>query len=120
MLQFYPRDTEKVQNGNRGKTIKGKATSVTGQHLEVNNRITGKNFLVFQIVFQPGALYRITGIPANKLLNCYIDAEDIFGREVKMVNEQLYHARSYREMIVIVENYLQKIIYRNKKKSGTD
>jgi AraC-like DNA-binding protein len=114
-LQFYPRDTEKVQNGGSDKIITGKKTSVTGQHLVVSNRLTGKDFLVFQIVFQPGALYRITGIPANQLLNSYVDAENIFGKEIRLVNEQLYKAGSYREMVAIVEKYLQTIIRRKKR-----
>jgi AraC-like DNA-binding protein len=48
-------------------------------------------------------------------LNSYGDAENIFGTEIRLVNEQLYKAASYREMVAIVEKYLQTIIRRKKR-----
>lgn len=114
-LHFYPRDTEIVRYDGYNKIISGRKTSVTGQHTITNNRTTGKNFLVFQVVFQPGALYRLTGIPAREIVNSYIDAEDIFGKEVCSVNEQLYDAVNYGEMVSIVERYLLVITQKQKK-----
>lgn len=105
-LTFYPRDCEQVEYADSGKKA-GKLRAVLfGQQTEVTNRYVGKDFLLLQIVFKPGALYRITGVPSNEITNGYLDAELFFSKEIKQVNEQLNHCGSYREMIQVVENML--------------
>lgn len=114
-LNFYPRNVERVHYEDGHKIIPPKRAIVTGQHTVVNYRLTGNDFLVFMVVFQPGALYRLTGIPAAELMNRYLAAEDILGKEVRLVNEQLFNEKSYEEMVTIVERYLQGLIHRAKR-----
>jgi AraC-like DNA-binding protein len=108
-LQFYPRDTETVEYTEKKVVVSNKKATILGQHTIVNNRFVGRDFLVFQVVFQPGALYRITCIPAAELTNNYLDAEDIFGSATRLVNEQLFDANNYGEMIQIVELFLHRL-----------
>lgn len=105
-LQFYPKDCESVNYPHSDLAISGKKTTIIGQHTIVNHRHVGKEFLSFQVVFQPGALFRLTRIPSDELKNVYMDAEDIFGNQVSFVNEQLFHAGSYAEMVSVVETFL--------------
>lgn len=77
-LQFYPRDTETVEYINKKQVIADKKAVILGQHTIVNRRYVGRDFFAFQVVFQPGALYRIIGISSDDLTNIYTDAEDIF------------------------------------------
>lgn len=114
-LSFYPRDTETVEYVNSGKKITNLKAVVIGQQSEVTNRFVGKDFLVFQIVFRPGALYRVTGIPSNQLTNCYFDAETIFLKDIKEVNDKLNDAVNFTEMVVIAETFLSKQINRSVK-----
>ena len=114
-LQFYPRDTETFSFNNGANNYCGKRIVVTGQHTRVSNRYIGRDFLTLQVVFQPGALYRLTGIPASELNNTYLDADLIMGAEVNLVNEQLFYAKSHRQMIEIVEQYLRKLIRLSRK-----
>lgn len=79
-----------------------------GQQSEVTNRFVGKDFLVFQIVFRPGALYRLTGIPSYELNNGYFDAETIFSRDIKEVNDKLNDAANVNAMVMIIESFLSK------------
>jgi AraC-like DNA-binding protein len=109
-IQFYPRDTETVLYPDSNLTISNKKTTVTGQHTIINHRYIGNKFLTVQVVFQPGALFCITGIPMNELANKYMDAEAIFGTDIHLVTEQLYFAGSHNEMIGIVETYLAGLI----------
>ncbi len=109
-LSFYPRDTETVEYTNSGIQIQNLKTVVFGQQTEVTNRYVGKDFLVFQIVFRPGGLYRLTGIPSHQLNNSYFDAETIFNRSIKEVNEKLNDASNFSEMVVVVESFLRKQI----------
>lgn len=120
-LQFYPKDTETVVYPDYKNAISNKKATVTGQHVVVNNRRVGKDFLCFQIVFQPGAFYRITGIVMQELTNVYMDAEDIFGCRLRYINEQLAGALSYGEMIKIAERFLSELIKRvTKEKHSVD
>lgn len=114
-LQFYPKDAETVKYPGLDLEISNKKVTVIGQHTIVNHRHVGKEFLCFQIVFQPGALYRITGIILSELKNTYLEAEDIFGTGIHHTNEQLYHAKSYSEMISIAEGFLVHLIKGSKK-----
>jgi AraC-like DNA-binding protein len=114
-LEFHPKDTETVIIGDNPTSHVGKRTVITGQFTCVSNRYIGRAFLVLQVVFQPGALHRITGIPANKLNNTYVDANLILGNEVDIVNEQLFYAKNYQDMIKTVENFLRRHIKKARK-----
>lgn len=114
-LSFYPRDTETVEYVNSGTKIANLKTVLIGQQDEVSNRFVGKDFLVFQIVFCPGALFRLTGIPSHQLNNCYLDAETIFSKDIKEVNDKLNDAANFSEMIVVIETFLLKQINRGVK-----
>lgn len=107
-LSFYPRDIEKLQYADSGKWHTNLKSVLFGQQQEVTNRYVGKDFLVFQIVFRPGALYRLTGIPSHEITNQSLDAEAIFPSYFKEVNEQLFHAPDFTTMIQVVEAFLIK------------
>lgn len=109
-LQFYPRDPESVTYSDQAAVYCHQAAALTGQHTVVSNRYIGRNFLTVQVVFQPGALYRLTGMPARELANGYLNAESVLGGAVRTVNEQLAAASSYREMIALVEAYLLGLV----------
>ncbi|MEI6088319.1 MAG: helix-turn-helix domain-containing protein [Bacteroidota bacterium] len=105
-LTFYPRDCENVEYTESGKKT-GKLNAVLfGQQTEVTNRFVGQDFLLFQIVFKPGALYRITGIPSYEITNSYLDAELFFTKEIKEVNNRLNECCNNIEMIRVIENFL--------------
>lgn len=65
-----------------------------------------EDYLMLKVVFKPGALYRLLGIPLSEFENQYVDAELVIPGDVKAVNEQLINAQSYLEMIRIIEQYL--------------
>ncbi len=114
-LVFYPFDSEKVEYKNSGRIIKNIPVVLYGQFSEVTNRTIGQNFLAFQLVFYPGALYRLTGIPAAELTNEYMDAENIFSAELRNINEQLFHAANYTAMIEIADSFVRSLIKKNRK-----
>lgn len=109
-LTFYPRDWESVEYASSGKKAGNLQSVLFGQQTEVTNRYVGKDFLLFQIVFKPGGLYRITGVPSYEITNGYLDAELFFSREIKPVNDRLNDCRSYNEMVSVVETFLHRQI----------
>lgn len=114
-LAFYPYDTETVEYKNSGKIIKNIASVLYGQFSEVTNRNIGHNFLVFQIIFNPGGLYRLTGMPASEINNQYIDAAGVFGSDINYINEQLAVAGSYEAMTAVANDFMRRLIKKQKK-----
>ena len=107
-LSFYPKDTETVSYTKSTTKISNLKSVLMGQQSEITNRYVGNDFLVFQIVFRPGALFRITGIPSYELTNSYINAETIFPKEIKNINEQLHQAKDYVQMKSVIESFFME------------
>jgi AraC-like DNA-binding protein len=104
-LQFFTTpNTISYDNGRRVITIK--QSLLAGQHTELNTRVFYDDLLSFQIVFQPGALYRLLGIPTGEFTNRVIDADEVFGKEIAEICEKLYEAPGYDEMIGIGERFV--------------
>lgn len=114
-LSFYARDVETVEYLHSGIQSGNLSAVLFGQQTEVTNRLVGNHFLLIQVVFKPGALYRLTGIPSQYLTNQYIDAQTVFSREISRVNDQINDCSSYQQMIQVVEAFLVGEI---RKKSG--
>jgi AraC-like DNA-binding protein len=109
-LAFYPFDRETVNFSSTEKQVSNLPVVLYGQFTEVTHRVIGNSFLVVQIIFKPGALYRLTGIPAHELNNQYINAELVFNKIVHEVNEQLFFANCYEQMIEIVNSFVRTLI----------
>jgi len=106
-ITFYPRGAEITHYVKQNTTkIRSKAI-VSGQHTSIVNRSSAYNEIIMIIaVFNPGCLYRLTGIPSHLLQNNDIDLEDVFPKEAKLVNQLLSSSDNYDEMIMIIEDFL--------------
>lgn len=111
-LSFYPRDLENVEYAGSGRKVGNLRAVLFGQQTEVSNRFVGNNFLLFQIVFKPGGLFRLTGVPSHEFNNSYLDAEIVFSKDIKSINEKLYECIHDNEMVAIVESFLLKELTR--------
>ncbi len=114
-LAFYPYDRETVHYASSNRTVSNLPVVLYGQFTEVTNRMIGHRFLVFQIVFLPGAIHLLTGIPSNELVNEYLDASLVFGNQVHTINEQLFEAADYAAMIAIGNQFIRTLIAKSKK-----
>lgn len=81
-LSYYARDCETVEYQHSETKTGNLSTVLLGQQTEFTNRFVGNNFLLIQVVFKPGGLFRLTGIPSHHLTNQYIDAQTIFSQEI--------------------------------------
>ena len=62
-IEFFLRDPEFVEYPGVNKKTKRPFAVIMGQHTMVTNRYLGHEFLYLNISFQPGVLFRLTGIP---------------------------------------------------------
>jgi len=105
-LQFFPSPTLIEY---KGRKVQPKNALLVGQHTIVNHRTVYKKFLSLQVVFQPGALYRLLGLSLHELTNESIEAELILGSQIESINDQLYHAKHHQQMVQIVESLMFKL-----------
>src|SRR5688572_16540901 len=78
-LHFFLRERELVQLGKGPKKDYKFPIVLAGQQTSVINRyLQGKDFITFNIVFHPTAVFRLTGIPSFELTDKYLDAENVF------------------------------------------
>jgi AraC-like DNA-binding protein len=84
--------------------------AIFGQQMKRCNVHLPPEFLMFRVHFQPGVLFRWLNVPLNEFGEDYFDAELVLGREVRDVSERLAGARSYTEMVEVVEAYLLRSV----------
>jgi AraC-like DNA-binding protein len=113
-LAFNPRQPQIETYMANGKCLPKPPIMLIGQLSEVKTRYVPHDFLLFQVVFQPGALFRLLGIPSHELTDADVDAETVFSKEIGLVNERLRNTDDYSEMTEIVENFIYYLIKRRK------
>lgn len=109
-IAFYPYDREQVDFTHRDASVSNVPVALVGQALSVTNRHIQGHFMVLQILLQPGALYRLTGMPGEEINDAYIEADRVFSKDIHYVNEAFFHARSYLEMVEIANAFVKGLL----------
>jgi AraC-like DNA-binding protein len=112
-LVFRLRDPQKVSYPSKTDMLLHPSCTIIGQHTVVSNRFTGNDFWILQIVLQPTALFRLTGIPSYEITNTFIDAEAVWGKEIRSIHEQMCNTEGIEEVISIAEAFLHSVITRS-------
>ncbi len=105
-LTFDPRGRITGVNQHTGEKQSRPSSYLSQQQISSYDLSFSEEYIMLKVVFQPGALYRLLGIPLYKLGEKYIDAALVIPSEIGEVNEQLANAGTYSQMIHIVERYL--------------
>lgn len=87
---------------------------IYGQMTCRQNLYPSNEYLMLQVRFQPGAFYNLFKIPMTEFVNQNIDAELVFGAELKTLNEQMANAEKIDELVSIFENFLWNKIKQTK------
>jgi AraC-like DNA-binding protein len=116
---FYPRGIELAKSmGSQEIHFRSRAI-ICGQMSQRLDRSSLFNeILIIVVVFQPGILYRLTGIPFYELNEKDINLEAVFPREARLVNELLSSAYDYIEMLRIIEDFLWQLLKRVRVETG--
>ncbi|MDH7459811.1 hypothetical protein QEG73_00935 [Chitinophagaceae bacterium 26-R-25] len=83
--------------------------TLAGQQTGVTYRYNSSSLLNVQIVFQPSALFRLTGIPAFAFTNQYLDAQHVFPH-IRLVWEELQQAATYHQLLSIAERFVISLV----------
>lgn len=114
-ITFYPRGNEIYQHQHNAQKHTTASAVLTGQYTERINRYVSQEFLMITVVFRPGMLHRLTGIPMQELVNKQIDLEAVFPEETRAVVSRLNSSDSSKEMINHIETYIFSLIRKTKK-----
>jgi len=82
------------------------ATVVVGPQFSRVNIKVAKQLRAIRVDFLPGGLYRMLGIPMHELFDAGFNSMDLFGNEMKIINEQLQNTACLEEGKNIVEKFL--------------
>lgn len=104
-LAFYPRDRERISGLDRATPWEKPRSAIIGQPTTVTWRQVGHDYLVYQIELQPGALFRLTGVPVHRFQDEHIDAEAVLPRGFRAVADAIEDAGSPEIMIAIAEGF---------------
>ncbi len=82
------------------------STVVIGPMYTRVNLIVRKRLKAVRVDFHPGGLYRLLGIPMTSLFDEGFNALEVFGNEMKVINQQLLDSRDNETRKDIVEKFL--------------
>lgn len=111
-INFYIEGGETQYFKSSGKSTFIDQVSLVGQYTQLVNRRTTPKFLIVQVPFYPGALFKLTGIPFEELRDQSITLDCLYPVEIRRVNEQLKEAKSYAQMIRIIDEFLTQLYVR--------
>ncbi len=107
-LYFYPYHRVHCYNhANQKKELLPHSTFI-GPQLSRVDLTMGYKMLVIIVMFKPGGMYRLLGIPMHELLDEPFGTELLFGREIETIIEQLNETLDFEEMLRIVHDFLCK------------
>lgn len=113
-LQFTPFSLETTEYQNH--TYTQQKVALFGQHTELTARKLHGHFLNFQIIFKPGVISALIKDSTEELTNKYINAGDVFGDNVLIINERLSECKNYTQMKDCVEDYLKTLLFKIQQK----
>lgn len=106
-LFFYPHDPVKAAYPDSGFELTLPAATLVGPQPERVVVTPGADHVVIKVGFRTGGLHRLTGIPMTE---CYrvaaFDASDLFGNEMKQLNETLRNCTDPEMMVRSIERFL--------------
>ncbi len=108
-LHFFLRDFFATQQANES-LVYHPSMLLMGQRIQTFYQYTGNHFYDVQIVFQPTAIFQLTGIPAFELTNQHIDASLIFPYSIQETYHRLQDARDYSEIVPIIEAFSFELV----------
>jgi AraC-like DNA-binding protein len=113
-LFFYIGDKISVKKSGSSVFEEQPCSVVVGQQLNKVSIDIKRNHLAVRVGFHPGGLFRLMGVPMHEFIDEHYNAEDVFGKSMVAVNEQLHEARDYFEIKNIIESFLLDQLHRVK------
>jgi AraC-like DNA-binding protein len=109
-VTFYARDVQKFSYLNSAAVHSYPQCVINGIYTVPVYRYGGNDFLAIKVVLQPSILYQLIKLPVDELTNKFINAEDVWGNNVRSVCERLNELDDLSAMIIEVETFIENRI----------
>jgi len=109
-ITFFVRGRPSTTSALTKEVREAPPVTIFGQQMKRCNVYLPPDFLMVRVHFQPGALFRVVNFPLYEFGEDYFDAELILGRHARDMSERLANAKSYAEMVEVVETYLVRSV----------
>lgn len=114
-LFFYLDDCISVKKQGTDSFIDQPRSVLVGTQLKGVSININRSHKAVRIGFQPGGMFRLLGIPMSEFVDSSYDAEDVMGRELRELNEQLANCFTFDEIHAVVESFLLRKLVHAKK-----
>ncbi len=114
-ITFYVKDPQKFSYWGTDEIITYPKCVINGIYNIPLNRYGGHDFLAIKCVLQPTALYHLLKTPVNSLTNTFLNAEDVWGKRIAAISDQLNSCDSLQKMISIIESFFEDLLKTTKK-----
>lgn len=118
-LIFYPRDPLTIEYQATGQQIRQPRSIVSGQVVSRQNLHIGDDYVVIKVIFYPGALFHLVQLPLTEIIDLNVDAEAVFGQQMRLLNERLSSTENLETMVALVEEFLLSRIRQAKVACGS-
>ena len=108
-ITFYVRDFQRFSYLGTKEIITYPKCVINGMYNMPIYRYGGHDFWAIKVVLQPAALYHLIGINAQKLTNTFLDAEELWGNNVRLICEQLSCSNDINEMLNLIESFIEDL-----------
>ena len=105
-ITFYIKDKQKFIYSETDTINAYPECIINGMHTIPVYRYGGNDFLAIKIVLRPTVLFQLLRFPIKELTNTFINAEDIWGSEVRSVCNRLKELDELPEMIAVIERFI--------------
>ncbi len=106
-ITFYIKDPQRFTYRNPEQVQPYPQCVINGIHTIPVYRHGGNDFLAIKVILRPAVLYQLLRFPLNELTNTFINAEDIWGNEIRSVCDRLKELDELPEMIKLIEHFIE-------------
>ena len=113
-IAFFVKGGSVISDANGQNGILLPKTFLSGQFTHrINKQVAGSEMLMILVVFLPGAIQQLTGIPAAELMNTGINLADLWDSQTRELEDRLANATAYSDMMQLIDQFFLKA-YRRK------
>jgi AraC-like DNA-binding protein len=112
-IYFYPRDKVFQKNIHTPEGYQP-FSIIVGPQVSRVDLLPGKNHLMIGVVFKPGGLCRMLGLPMSEVFDHYVDSSLVWPAGIRKLEEQMNDTNDYALMIRYVEEFLITVLKKQK------
>lgn len=110
-MAFYVRGSEATFVLSQKKTFVRPRAVLSGLWTgRIDRMSVEKEFLMLQVVFRPGGIFKLTGIPSSELVDRYVDLADIFPVAIRTLLNRFDDDPAYPAVIKAVDDFLLSLL----------